>query len=273
MIENTFHYISIYWLIPVPIIFALLGLGLFHRWLGAAIVGGIALIVSLIMFDSYLNSYTEEWLGKQRIYSILFRDFPKDKDRFVSEYVRAFEQGGKKELARKHEEMKIVIMVEYAKHYIEFTPVEVLSSYIKAETWLLSVIFRKNYSLCQNYIADYKHFNEVWDVVGDDVFLTSIRYNPFIITEAIYHPQTVTNAEKTKAVELYRKLIRTLRASGAHLSNEDNKVVSCDTVYREFYALSQMPPEDAALLIKLLFSADHLNQLEPMKWLGNLMPF
>lgn len=273
MAEIPFNYPSVFWLIPSCLIFILIGFALF-RHIAAGLFFGIAsLILSGFLFHSFLHSHTEEWLSKQRVYAILFKDFPQDKERFISEYMQAFLLGGEKAVARKHEEMKIIMMVHHVKHYIENTPAELIGKYITAQAWLLSSLSGKNPKLCDSYHANSKVFEDVWRTVGDDIFLKSIGYNPQMIVEAVDHPEMLSDDEKRKAPGLYYNLVKTLRATGVSFNTGDNKVLPCDTLYRQFYMLSQMPPQDAALIVKFLYSEDNLKDSAASKWIKKFLPF
>ena len=273
MTEIPFNYPSVFWLIPAALVFAVIGFALFRKVQAGLFIAVVALFPLWFGFQSFLHSYTEEWLSKQRVYAILFKDFPQDKERFISEYTQAFILGGGKAVARKHEEMKIIMMVNHVKHYIENAPSALLTQYITAEAWLLNSLNSKNPVLCQRYLADSSVFEDVRNLVGDDIFLRSISYNPQMIVGAVDKPEPVSDSDRMKAAQLYWNMKKTLQATGVSFKTDNNKVLSCDTSYRQFYALSQMPAHDAALIVKYLYSEGNLKGKSKSNWLEKLLPF
>jgi hypothetical protein len=271
--DAAFTYPSLIWLLLLSAVFAVCGWLLVRKIPAAVFVGCATLFVSWMAYDALLYKHMEKWLADQRVYAILFRDFPPDKERFISEYVAAFNSGGEEAVARKHEEMKIIMMVNHVKYYIDRTPSEVIRQHIIAETWLLHSLSTKDHDLCQRYLAYSGVFGDVWRTVGDDIFLASIRYNPQMIVEATDHPEPVSDSERSRAQELYTNMVRALQASGATLNADNGGALPCDTVHREFYLLSEMPPKDAALVIKFMYSADHLKQSALTSFLQQLVPF
>jgi len=273
MADPLFTYPSLFWLIPIPVVFVVLGWIWVRNTAGGLFMGAVATIIAWLVYGAVLHSRLEEWLAGQRVYAILFRDFPQDKEHFIAEYKGAFESGGNEAVRRKQEEMKIIMMVHHTGHYVERTPTEILKNHIMAEAQLLAALVQKNRDLCQRYLGYSGFFEDVWRTVGSDVFLASIRYNPYMIVEAEDHPELLTDRDRDRAYDLYRKLMQTMQDAGADMRIGKDKVLPCDTVYREFYLLTRMPPKDAALVIKLMYSENHLKRTGMENFLRGLMPF
>ena len=274
MNEAAFSFPSLVWIFPLPVMLFLALWMLTRKAVIGIFVAFAVVLVSWGIYQARLTSYLESWLSSQRVYAILFQDFPKDKAHFVSEYASAFRSGGEPAVARKHEEMKIIMMVNHVKHYIAKSPASVIKNYIAAETWLLSALYAKDRTLCQSYLGYSGVFERVWTTVGNDVFLASIRYNPEMIVDAVDHSEVVSDNDRFRASLLYKEMVNSMRSSGIDLRTDALKIMSCDAVYREFYLLSQMPPQDSALIIKFLYSEDHLKHPEAERsLLQMLLPF
>jgi hypothetical protein len=101
MEDVPFTYFSIYWTVPAAILSGLLGAILGRNiipTLFMAFIGGMGVWIA---HDQMVHGEMEKWLEGQRVYAILFRDFPKDKEHFVSEHVAAYKAGGDMYLRQK----------------------------------------------------------------------------------------------------------------------------------------------------------------------------
>src|SRR5579872_696212 len=130
---------SLFWLLPLP--FLLMGFSIFFIRRGAVFAFLTGLVLSWFIYDSMYGSFMERWLAKQRVYAILFRDFPQDTQFFISEHLSAYKSRRQVGLAQKQEEMKIIMAVNRLKYYIANAPTRIISQYIVAEAWLLKTLY------------------------------------------------------------------------------------------------------------------------------------
>jgi len=247
---------SLFWLLPLP--FLMMGFAIFFVRRGAVFAFLTGLVFSWFIFDSMYGSFVESWLAKQRIYAILFRDFPSDKQYFVAEHLYAYRNRREMGLRQKQEEMKIVMAVNRLKYYIANTPAQIISQHIIAQTWLLRALYQKDHYSCDRYVANsQENFAHAWRMAGNETFLASVSYTPLMIVDAVDNPEPVSASDRLRAVALYSNMLKSLKAMGVTISS----VPTCEAIYGEFYLLSQMPPKDAALIVKLIYSEDHLKAI------------
>lgn len=265
----TFAFPSMFWCIPPGLAVAGIAYLLLKKWDVSLFLGMALITLGWMFYGTALDYALENWLASQRVYAVLFADFPPDKDHFIAEFRQAYKEGPEA-FTQKQEEMKIIMMEHHVKHYIAQTPSSIVSQYINAETWLLSDLFNKNPSLCQQYLSNSAIFADVWRISGSEIFLKSIYFTPFMITESVDHPEKVTQTDRLKAERLYAQLYRSLQAQGVNLK-PTNGALSCDAAYREYYALSQLPPKDGALIVKYLYSEDHLKNADSGTGMGGFI--
>jgi hypothetical protein len=153
--------------------------------------------------------------------------------------------------------MKIIMMVNHIPHYVDRTPTDVLYNHILAELELLDALNHKNKDLCQRYLEYSGYFGDVWRLVGSDIFLKSIQYNPDMIVEAMNRPQLYTLEGLNRSRQLYLQMENRMHGTGVSTHGNDKGVISCDAAYERFHILASMPPDDAALIVKFIYTKGH----------------
>jgi hypothetical protein len=273
---EPFTFPKLFWIFPVPIL-----LWAFCRFLLRKGGIGVALFlfvaaVSWYIYDSLFGYSMEKWMRQQRVFEIIFHHFPEDKDEYIHQYVVGYKSGGQIGLARKQEAAKIYMILNHLKYYIVNTPAQDISQFVAAETALLGALYQKDQEACFRYVNDSMNYAEAWHLVGSDIFLAAVHNVPQMIVDAIDHPEPVSESDRFRAAQVYSNIWNEMQTLGldARTMSLHRKKLTCGIYYREFLMLSQLPPKDAALFIKLLLSKDNFSNYSiPALTSQKLIPF
>ena len=146
-------------------------------------------VYSYFSYDKSLRNYIDRWLAEQKVYSILFQDFPQDRERFVADFYNAFQQSGQQGIVERLEEEKLIMLVNHIRHYSQKIPTDVLIKYLEAYTDQERTLLTKDPILCKKYIDYSGHYKEVMATIGEEPVKRVLATVPEMIIAAYERPE------------------------------------------------------------------------------------
>lgn len=181
----------------------------------------------------------------KEVFKILFKDFPRDRARFIHEFtsVLSMSEDAQRD---KWQEMDLVMEQYHLRKYIATASDDAVLAYAQAKFEILKAMFALNQQICQEFMSSPRdYFTKARGVVGRDKFADMVKTIPAAIVASRTTPQAAPDVAKAEQV---KKVLQGRIQNNNYSFVADNS--DCGRQLAYYDEVLKLPPTEASLVLR-----------------------